>query len=589
MRPKGGKYPGLSKTVDRSISDAVSSVPDSTADTTADPLNAANILAFDAAAVLAREQATNSESPISGVTVDDESESDESAAHSVWIKLGEGGKVVHKKSALRTFMDPTLDVDNGKSHDRLLRVRYFSIGGDKWDRSAPKIHAGIDAAAAHHLLKLHGLFAALVAFDSSRVSLAVLQCTGIKIMSTSPPTYLDSAPTSEIALPATQYEITGQILSLVPFLDPTQSVSWAWTTDFVSFESYKAKQTSTTDGAARMRHLTIQFNGRLVLPLSPAKLQQATMREILHLPSTSQDNGDDESEKTWVFPNQQLEWMVKTLSERAQDDEVRLKIPLHGSVREGRYPYEYHLQVTDGSETGQLITHCIPSIQAPHPSDGKRPCRVCEKGVAGPDRQNHMGKHILLALRGIQEENIVSLADKHYPCGFCGQSTSNGTCTIGLAQKQIKSTCPDAYKFKLSAALTCSVSKPSTNAPIACVLCNTVHWKYNMNTHLQERHPNWQKTISDAKADEFLAKILISEIEERRLGITSQQPVSETSTDPMHWGEFLDGSRGGKRPPNSSAGTPRRPRRLRMSHGTPLAPKTSCTTVPHEESDVFLV
>ncbi|KAK7026942.1 hypothetical protein R3P38DRAFT_2463212, partial [Favolaschia claudopus] len=416
-----------------------------------------------------------------------------SAAHSVWIKLDEEGKVVHKKSALRTFMDPTLDIREFASHDRLLRVRYFSIGGDKWDRSAPKIHAGIDPSAAYHLLKLHGLFAGLVAFETSRVSLAILQCTGIKLTSTSPPSYLDSAPVAEISLPGTQYEVTGQILSLVPFLDATQKVSWAWTTDFVSFESYKAKQTSSTDGAARMRHLTIQLSGRLVLPLSPAELHQATLKEILGLQQNSEDSadtGDDDSEKTWIFTNQQLEIMGKTLSERVQDDEVRLKIPLHGSVREGRYPYEYQLTT---------ITHCIPSIKAPHPADGKRPCRVCERGVAGPDRQNHMGKHILMALRGIQEEDIV--VDKDFPCGFCGQSTLNGVCATGLAQKQIHST----------------VSKPSTNAPISCMLCNTVHWKYNMEAHLQERHPNWQKTVSESKVAEFTAKILISDTEERRL------------------------------------------------------------------------
>ncbi|KAJ7715497.1 hypothetical protein B0H14DRAFT_2300857, partial [Mycena olivaceomarginata] len=82
--------------------------------------------------------------------------------------------------------------------------------------------------------------------------------------------------------------------------------------------------------------------------------------------------------------------------------------------------------------------------------------------------------------------------EKQYPCGFCGQSTVNVTCTIGLIRKQVQSSCPDAYKFKLSAALTCSMFKPSTNAPIQCMLCSTVHWKYNMDDHLRERHPNWQ-------------------------------------------------------------------------------------------------
>jgi hypothetical protein len=45
-------------------------------------------------------------------------------------------------------------------------------------------------------------------------------------------------------------------------------------------------------------------------------------------------------EKTWVFSNGQMDKMRSTLLERAQNDEVRLKIPVHGPIRKGRYPYE---------------------------------------------------------------------------------------------------------------------------------------------------------------------------------------------------------------------------------------------------------
>jgi hypothetical protein len=54
MRPKGGKYPGLSKTVDRSITDATNSASsESTVDGSEDPLDAANILSFDGVVALA--------------------------------------------------------------------------------------------------------------------------------------------------------------------------------------------------------------------------------------------------------------------------------------------------------------------------------------------------------------------------------------------------------------------------------------------------------------------------------------------------------------------------------------------------------
>ncbi|KAJ6608675.1 hypothetical protein B0H10DRAFT_2066937 [Mycena sp. CBHHK59/15] len=96
------------------------------------------------------------------------------------------------------------------------------------------------------------------------------------------------------------------------------------------------------------------------------------------------------------------------------------------------------------------------------------------------------------------------------------------------------------------------------------MLCSTVHWKYNMDSHLRECHPNWQLTVSPEKRDEFLAKILISETEELRLGIP--KIVADAASD-------------------GTPGTPRRPRRLRMSYADPVPATTSHSTAEH---DVFL-
>ncbi|KAJ7828984.1 hypothetical protein B0H13DRAFT_2436641 [Mycena leptocephala] len=187
-------------------------------------LAVAEILGFDGAAAVAAEN-----------TADTQAE-----PHSIWIHLDDtnDGKKVHKKSILRTLMDPTLDVDIAKSHDRLLRIRCYSIGGDNWDRKAGKIH---HASADEHLLKLGGLFATLVAVDTSQVSLAILQYTVIKSNATNPATYLEAAPIAEIDLPNTHYMVTGQILSLVPFVNSSDTISWAWDINFVAFESAKAK------------------------------------------------------------------------------------------------------------------------------------------------------------------------------------------------------------------------------------------------------------------------------------------------------------------------------------------------------------
>ncbi|KAJ7027424.1 hypothetical protein C8F04DRAFT_1189552 [Mycena alexandri] len=355
MRPKGGKYPGVSKEVDRSMPD--DSGPVETDGDSSQLSDVAEILKFDAETALRTEKAAR-----------DADVAARPEGHSIWIKIdGDERKTVHKKSILRTVMDPTFDIDSAKSHDRLLRIRCYSVGGDHFDRTAAKLHSNIND---EHLLKLHGLFATLVAFDTSRVALAVLQCTLIKTTNKHPPTYLDSAPVAEIALPGTHYEVAGQVLSLVPFTSSPDVLDWAWTTDFIEFDSVKAKQ-AAADSVTRMRHLTVA----------------ASVEEILNV--TVSDSATP-PEKTWVFSDTQMEKMRSTLLERAQEEEVRLKIPVYGAIRKGRYPYEATIS------------------DAPSPKDSHRKCRIYSKNVAAQDRQNHVGTHILRSMSGVQEDELVS-------------------------------------------------------------------------------------------------------------------------------------------------------------------------------------
>ncbi|KAJ7139440.1 hypothetical protein C8R44DRAFT_867592 [Mycena epipterygia] len=101
MRPNGGKYAGLSKEVDRSLADASGS--------TNNPV-APEVLAFDAWKAVAEEKAK------ADADADPE-------GHSIWINLTEdGSKKAHKKTILREFMDPTFDINDGKSKDRLLVI-----------------------------------------------------------------------------------------------------------------------------------------------------------------------------------------------------------------------------------------------------------------------------------------------------------------------------------------------------------------------------------------------------------------------------------------------------------------------------------
>ncbi|KAF8055318.1 hypothetical protein FPV67DRAFT_1789064 [Lyophyllum atratum] len=486
MRPAGGKYPGISSEVDRSLGDS------ETGEGNEEIEEDYSFRSFDGKTALAAE---------TGGT---------KGSHSIWMEL-EGGRPAHKKTILRLFTDSSLDLDYHNSHDRLLRVRYFSIGGDGWDRSKSQ---DLFRHSGGELFKLGKLYASVICTEK-KVSVAVLQCTGLKSASQ----YRDHAPIAEISLPDSRYDVSGQVLSLHPILQSTldgESLCWVWDSQFVALDPVKAtraQQAATT----RLRHLTFTSNGRLVLPLNSSHFASVS---VSTLPLIFQ--GNSESGDTWVIPETKLRDITETLSERLHaDDTTRSKIPVFGAVRQGEFPYKaVTYSVTEASTT---IEHTIPSIPPPTAANGPQACRICCQQVSGPFRQNHMGEHILRKLRGVVEhfEDIdMGCVSMQYPCGFCGQSSVGGVCDVRIQSGKALSKCLHAYEFKISAASKISSKKACTNVPVQCRLCTEVHWKYNMHQHLQARHPCWEENVSEGRElQEFRDKITITHEEECELGI----------------------------------------------------------------------
>jgi hypothetical protein len=55
---------------------------------------------------------------------------------------------------------------------------------------------------------------------------------------------------------------------------------------------------------------------------------------------------------------------------------------------------------TAANGTTESISHCFSSVTAPAAKDNRHPCKKYKKTIAGPDRQEHRRKHILLSSRG---------------------------------------------------------------------------------------------------------------------------------------------------------------------------------------------
>jgi hypothetical protein len=329
LRPRGGKYVGISSEVDRSITEEASDVPmDQDLDAAAE---IKRIRAFDGRKALAEEQAALAEA----------------RPHSVWMKL-DNGKLAHKTTILRLVMDRALDLDYKMSHDRLSRVRYFSIGGDNWDRSKRQ---GYGALPTDNLFHLGSIYGTLVCIGERTICVAIMTCTSIK----SGGHLIERAPLDEISLDKSEFSISGQILSLSPYTtSPTTGDmaginvpvhGWIWDSTFISLDVTKTKivkntnQTSTT----RIKNLNITVNGRLVRPLLRGDVESIVVAnsDIEVLPPQLA-NGD--FERTWHIKETTIslveaELYAKVNADNAASESLRDRIPAFIAVREGVLPY----------------------------------------------------------------------------------------------------------------------------------------------------------------------------------------------------------------------------------------------------------
>jgi hypothetical protein len=319
MRPKGGKYPGISAEVDRSLVQEMPE-PDAMEDIELD--NEYSFRQFDAKLALEVERAADKPQRVQ---------------HEIWILL-ENGKPAHKKTILRYLLESGLDIEDGKSSDRLLRVRYFSDGGSDWDKSKSPSRT----VSSDNVFQLGSLYASesLVSFDQTKVVIAILQCTLLKSGSE----YLNCAPLDEISLHDSAYDVSGQILSFIPLLNATNgsisSISWVWDAQYVALnppaKSKRQPPQQPSNTTTRLRHLSFAVNGSLVYPLTSSQISSIFVNEL----SLNDLLPDHSIETTWIMADHDINEIKNALAQRVQeDDDLRQKIPVFGQVHEGKFPY----------------------------------------------------------------------------------------------------------------------------------------------------------------------------------------------------------------------------------------------------------
>ncbi|KAL1669560.1 hypothetical protein GGF50DRAFT_44200, partial [Schizophyllum commune] len=448
MRPFGGKhYPGVAKGADPSQDDDERHEGDMEVNMDLQGKEAtSDVQAIEAALTLAWARL----------------QAQEEVLHSVWMKLDNGRRERHKTSVLREVFDLTHDIDYHKTHDRILRIG--------------------------------NLFATLVRLKSGDVSLAIAQCTGIKPDSS---TSLAAVPRAELTLTGSKYSVSGQVLSLKPVSDGVNQTQWVWDDNYVAFELYKARRPPAAPSpitSTRRGHLVLTTPASLIIPL----VNEAQVVEIPTLRAVDKiDVPEDVA--TWVLNEAEMVRLRETLWARVSnpDSPYRALITTYASVSRGAFPYG------DTSAPGITMRHRAGIIECPGKDDERLPCRICGVEIAGPDRQTHMGQHIYLALiAGTDVSATEEQVSQRYPCGFCGgdsQTETQAGCSVAFGERNTAaSDCIYAHPFMVKPAANVSRSRPCTNVPMRCKYCPLVQWKYNMQRHLNERHPGWETRIDAA-------------------------------------------------------------------------------------------
>ncbi|KAE9387250.1 hypothetical protein BT96DRAFT_1005306 [Gymnopus androsaceus JB14] len=549
QRPIGGRYPGLSKALDRSISDAaeyISSSGSSNEELSNEALaEVVKILKFDAAAMLAAEKEEDLKAGPTSYSPFFYTQSADGNTHKV-----------AKQTAVREIMNPGFDLDNARSHDRLLRVRYFAESNDWHTKHVSTL---IDDRS----FKIGSIFATLVYIPDRKLA-ALQEVTKIPIVSCRwtlgwTPSFLIPSPSvrlyhrsesssplaalaivhctsirgdgahshvpfDEISLPQSKYNVSGQILELMPTVDTNSSTYWDWTSTSMELEpEKKVKLPKKDDSRAPLlaRNLRIEVNGTLIHPLHPAALTTISDDQL----SADIQPQLGRRKSTWRFSNDQLLSWLNILQHRIrEDDSLRELMPIH-LVRRGNFPYTL---------TGHNHEICHASSTISMPSclnNPRKTCSICQKSVKNADRYSHMGKHILHkrhTLPGTEDYPILA----KYPCGFCGNESSSTSCNVQIDGRYVQSTCPDSYRLQIWTAASISKANPSTNIPLKCLFstCKEVHWKYNMYQHLTDRHPTWKSNVSTSVAADFEARITISHEEKSALGILENLIAQGEST-----------------------------------------------------------
>jgi hypothetical protein len=118
-------------------------------------------------------------------------------------------------------------------------------------------------------------------------------------------------------------------------------LSWVWNSEFVVLNSLASKSSSQKLTIARLHHLSCSVNGSLILPLQSMQFSSVPT----HLLPSKGVIADLTISRTWMITENVLCKIENSLVQCIHTNyDLRLKLPVFGSVREAPFPYYAAIQ-----------------------------------------------------------------------------------------------------------------------------------------------------------------------------------------------------------------------------------------------------
>ncbi|GJE88456.1 hypothetical protein PsYK624_045390 [Phanerochaete sordida] len=282
--------------------------------------------------------------------------------------------------------------------------------------------------------------------------------------------------------------VSGQVLVLAREANATAGEGhyfWLWTGEYVQFSHASGKPSKAEDGTRSA--YVVRTPGHLVTPVAELMRPSALLA-----PGSRATLDQLGMPLTYAASDVCLDLLLRQIYSSAQVTAASLlsALPKHGTAK--GFPYLGNQGDVRFAMSG--IKDAIAQKQGDE--NEKMSCHQCGTLVKRKELRGHVGTHILRALVGQMEPDLLEQIDLiAHPCGVCGRSG----CTVELDGVNAGSSCERFWPFTTGRANKSTNPNPSSNVPIECGLCKPIHprskqrpvfWKYNVFLHIRIAHPD---------------------------------------------------------------------------------------------------